>query len=1240
MDQFCIVELKSAWRRRMRLLAAITAGVVAVALMAGAAVVATRAAAAPSKAPFSRQYGEALPSIPSWLGSYRAASAMGTTYAWCLQGGAAVPTSAGKTRSIRAAELSYAIERWSGSNFTGATKDETHAAISYLAHTYHDVSASKRKQYVSATRARIKKIAGSMWADARRYAGPYSATGKLTRNADADHLTLANVAIVARGTVQVPGIAITVTLTGPATFANGAKTITFTSESKARSFPNITITGPGTVGFKVAAGGLAATDITVWSGHDNVFGAAGSVQDMATISRVAVTSTGKLSIPSDSAVITTIASDIKRVGNSLEHVDEVSLNAPKRFAGAKVKLTAWLRYAGGSEPARRTVQSAAKIPGTPQGSVATTVTLNKNGNATWRPKVSTAILGGYYTWVISNEEALGGLLQESVTDYGIPAETKQAFMPRVATVAGQSTPDDARNVTISDDISGSGFAAGTPLVVRAQLYRHPDATEFPTDSAGIASPPAQAVAVGSPLVTNVTTNAAGSFATAVSVSVRQRAVDTPYTWVVSLDAVANQLPEGYVSNYAIPAESVVIPAFIPAQPSVSTVASGQVAKAGATIFDTFTVQRNGVDLQKYPLRVTSTLWHGIEEPVNNASIADQQGQVRRVSSKSIDPVSATADTVTLANQHPYTLPDDSSSAGGWWIYTYCYEGAGDWAPGSDVPVNDRINGYPGKCDDSVHAEETVPIPWELTITTAARPAQSEPGSIGDLIADRIEVAGGKPNSEVTVLVRVYEPVLAPPVPTDLSDATRPALAADPQAVTISLDGSGAGSAVTQGVRADRPGYYPWTEQLIDAAPGTAGIGVESRWGVAAELSFIKFEPQVTTQASHAIAREGALLSDQFEVTGMPTNETVTIRHTAWCTPSQPVESAQVPQSAREIATVTSEVTSDSEGRVPPLYSPSVTVPAGCRYVVWTETIAGGDRHQPWSSPFGRSSETTGIVSVTTSANPFAQVGTTTYDQAIVAGPAPAGSHLYFDYYAQVKGSDTANDTLLTTVGPVVVDGPGIYTSPTVDVGDAIGRGYFRERLYIPTPDGIIDTDDPPMIVGEPRVPGETTTIIDVSSRAADFAKVGKDLRDSVVVVAPTALPQGTYLRWQLWEQAGGADAARVEEGFAGDRLLATTAKVAVTRSGTFESPRIKARKEATVYWVEQLYIEGRAAPIASGDHRVASETTRVTQNPPAASTPGRPALPVTGMAQVATVLGFALILLGATFFLATRRWRH
>lgn len=78
---------------------------------------------------------------------------------------------------------------------------------------------------------------------------------------------------------------------------------------------------------------------------------------------------------------------------------------------------------------------------------------------------------------------------------------------------------------------------------------------------------------------------------------------------------------------------------------------------------------------------------------------------------------------------------------------------------------------------------------------------------------------------------------------------------------------GDGTTTTQPVRLERAGYYAYRESIA-ASPRTAGF--ETPCGGAAETTFAKARPSLTSIVSHEVVRPGASISDRIRVGGLGT----------------------------------------------------------------------------------------------------------------------------------------------------------------------------------------------------------------------------------------------------------------------------------------------------------------------------------------------------------------------------------
>lgn len=85
------------------------------------------------------------------------------------------------------------------------------------------------------------------------------------------------------------------------------------------------------------------------------------------------------------------------------------------------------------------------------------------------------------------------------------------------------------------------------------------------------------------------------------------------------------------------------------------------------------------------------------------------------------------------------------------------------------------------------------------------------------------------------------------------------------AATQTLTANGDGSYVTEPVTIKQAGYYTYREAIVET-PAVAGVQTDC--GEAAETSFAKATPVVTTAVSDAVVRPGSMLSDKVTVSGI------------------------------------------------------------------------------------------------------------------------------------------------------------------------------------------------------------------------------------------------------------------------------------------------------------------------------------------------------------------------------------
>ncbi|MFP3397481.1 LPXTG cell wall anchor domain-containing protein [Brevibacterium sp. H602] len=143
------------------------------------------------------------------------------------------------------------------------------------------------------------------------------------------------------------------------------------------------------------------------------------------------------------------------------------------------------------------------------------------------------------------------------------------------------------------------------------------------------------------------------------------------------------------------------------------------------------------------------------------------------------------------------------------------------------------------------------------------------------------------------------------------------------------------------------------------------------------------QPKVNTEISDQTPTPGETVTDEFTVSGLIGDHTVTVEHTLWQTATAPKQGTKN-DDAREIGTVTSKDVGNGTHT-----SGEVTVPENFRgWLYFTETIAGDKATKEWKGIHGQPRET-GFVPWTPTADTEAVLeGTSTHDEVAVTGLRP------------------------------------------------------------------------------------------------------------------------------------------------------------------------------------------------------------------------------------------------------------
>ncbi|WP_432791017.1 Ig-like domain-containing protein [Brevibacterium sp. K11IcPPYGO002] len=143
------------------------------------------------------------------------------------------------------------------------------------------------------------------------------------------------------------------------------------------------------------------------------------------------------------------------------------------------------------------------------------------------------------------------------------------------------------------------------------------------------------------------------------------------------------------------------------------------------------------------------------------------------------------------------------------------------------------------------------------------------------------------------------------------------------------------------------------------------------------------QPKVTTEISDQTPTPGEPVTDDFTVSGLIGDHTVTVVHTLWQTATAPTQGTKN-DDAREIGSVTSKNVGNGNHT-----SGEITVPTDFHgWLYFTETIAGDKATKEWKGVHGQPRET-GFVPWTPTADTEAVLeGTSTHDEVAVTGLRP------------------------------------------------------------------------------------------------------------------------------------------------------------------------------------------------------------------------------------------------------------
>lgn len=378
--------------------------------------------------------------------------------------------------------------------------------------------------------------------------------------------------------------------------------------------------------------------------------------------------------------------------------------------------------------------------------------------------------------------------------------------------------------------------------------------------------------------------------------------------------------------------------------------------------------------------------------------------------------------------------------------------------GQDVMYGRTINmGVAAESDESVFLE------FEYEIVTTTSEAVALPGTE---LTDTLEVTvtaavWDPPGHEVTVTSTLYGPLDEVPV----EQATVPV--GTPVVGSVDTIISGEGTYVTPPITITEPGFYVWHE----TAPADVNAGAWSgRFGVASEITLVRWSPELSTTISTDEFRAGDDVSDNVTVTDAQPDSAVEVTATLYHSPGTlaPTQQSTVPVGATVVGspvvvTVTTDGNGDGSGT-----TPAITIPGGAErgWYTWVVSTEETATMNAYVSDFGIPAET-GVypwsleVVTTISSSPLEVNVDVSDDFAITGGPPGETVTITGDLYrdadvsaAPVEQATVPGDATLVATSSVDVTfdsaGQASGTLPAVSHGNV--PGWYTWVVAVPSSD--------------------------------------------------------------------------------------------------------------------------------------------------------------------------------------------
>lgn len=744
----------------------------------------------------------------------------------CLDNGRATPQRLGKAHKIKDATTAYLLHKYGKTN-----SDKTAAALSYIVKTDSKLPHSHKSKTPSANSiySGLSSTVSKMKSEAKKYAGDYKISPKVTTSSNDKTGTVSGVGIKASSGKYVSGTKITLSLTGNATFSDNKKTKTLTSGSSAKSY-SIKRTGSGakkdTIKVSAKTGALS-TSYVLKRDHDRSGGQAIVEAEQAT-SAISGSASAAFDALFDYTITTKAAHLEDGPGNTRLAKDALTLKVTRGSfpKGAKVVVNSTLWNNGAKKPARQnSVPSSAKKV----GSTSTTFTAagTKNtANITVPANTGT----DWFTW--TDSVAATSVIPSHRSQYGVASETlgtainEREFSPVVSTQTNK--PDTDGNIsdvyTIKAGASDSaqwgkyvddadGSTKNVPIKVTLDLYT---SNINPTTQKGD-STPKDAKHICTLKTKAYTAPAANETSDKCNVGKDFKG----YTvWVESIkeeDTPANQgrdLVNSFDGDYGVASETNLIKW----TPNVKTQVQSQEVRAGDTLSDKLTV--TGLPSKPNNLTATCTVWGPMAtKPKNNGTLPEGVEKFDE-------------GTVKVTGNGEFTCDTDRKvEKSGYYTFTESLSG------------NDEVTEHK---DDKTYTEETTLNKWKPAVTTKTQDKVVNPG---DELTDILTISGledqGQPGPKGTATCTVWGPSNEPMKEgNEIGPDEKPFSSG-----TVEVNGNGDYKCTAE-KPADKGGYYTFTEKFTPSEDDkTTTDSHESRVVRAEETLLTRYVPTVTTKAT-------------------------------------------------------------------------------------------------------------------------------------------------------------------------------------------------------------------------------------------------------------------------------------------------------------------------------------------------------------------------------------------------------